>query len=355
MTSRARMALEIGSYSGDAAELGQFIVTCWRGVLSGKAWFPLWDQDFIAWKVMDPRILNRDLVIEARQDGRLIGCLVAVPMQFRMGDQDIPGSIASFLSVDPSYRRPGLGFRMADEARRRHKVLGLQLSLGVHDARPGAVAAKFWAGIGARNPAEFQMLRRITIWTHVFDGRAVARASLSKWQALESRLGGYLPLGWNGRAGAGKPADPGELDTDLATLRAGLRPEGLSVVHSRETLDHAMHHPYCMSFRHPAADAIVAGYMIDWCGRADLRVGFIDLVAGTAPSKDMAALLIHAAHAMRARGAQMAVMMDQGAGPRSAFWRAGFVPVDSEVDAFAWMKDSSLELPQDLRLSVPFT
>lgn len=349
------MALEIKSYHGNGDDLADLIVSSWRETLGNEAWFPIWDRDFIRWKVMDDRILDRDLVVCAYLDGRIVGCMVAVQYDFRVGGEVLAGSACSFLSVDSSYKRPGLSLRMAEEMRKRHLDRGLRLSMGVRNVAPGSVAKKFWAGFMKRHPGESQVIGRIRSWVHVFDGAAVARASIQRWEAIEGRLGGFVPLGWIGSRGQGHPCDPHNIAQDLEIVaRANARAQA-EQLYDETSLAHALHHPYCYSMRHPTAEAIVACYMIDWSGRETLRVGFIDLVSGLAGTGDMADLIIHAAREAKKRGAQMMVMMDQGAAPAIAFWRAGFVPTDSQVEYFAWYKDPELDLPAGTNFAVSFT
>ncbi|MEM8730227.1 MAG: hypothetical protein AAGF79_09930 [Pseudomonadota bacterium] len=349
------MALELRTYSGDGDDLADLIVSSWQHVLKDTAWFPVWDRDFIRWKVMDPRVFDRDMIVAAYQDDRLIGCSVSLPCEFRIGDAAIKGSSCSFLSADPAYKRPGLAVRVIEEMRKRHIDGGYRISLGVRNVAPGALAKKFWDGYMKRHPDEGDILGRFKSWVHVFDGPAVARASLGTWEAMEARAGGVLPLGWTGARGCGQPCKPEEIARDLAIVAAGNPGVQIEQLHSEATLSHALHHEYCFAVRHPTAEALLAGYMIDWNGKSDVRVGFVDLVAGQAAPADMAALIVYAARQLRAKGAQMVVMMDQGAAPAEAFRRAAFVPVDPDVEYFVWYKDPTLAIPPGARCAVAFT
>jgi hypothetical protein len=350
------MSLTIGPYEGDGDDLARLIVSTWRASLGARAWFPIWDEAFIRWKVMDERVLDRDLVTVARDEDGLVGCCVGLAYPFRMRNGEIvAGSLTSFLSVDPTRRVPGLALRLVEANRRAQAAKGIRLSLGVHDASVGAPAAKFWGGWKKRHPQEFVTLGRIRIWTHVFDGPAVARASIALVDRLAARIGAFLPLGYYGAKGAGARPAESEIARDLAIARQGTGREDFRVELDEETLSHALHHPYCLSVRHPTEDALVAGYMIDWSGRADLRVGFIDLVAGRASARPMADTIIAFARAARGRGAKMVAMMDQGAAPPAAFWLAGFAPLDSHVDYFVWFKDPALEIPAGSKVAAPFT
>jgi hypothetical protein len=350
------MSVTIGRYEGDGDDLARLIVSSWRASLGTRAWFPIWDEDFIRWKVMDPRVLDRDLVTVARDDGALIGCCVGLPCRYRLKTgEEVAGSLTSFLSADPARKTPGLALRLVEANRQAQKAKGVRLSLGVHDASEGAPAAKFWGGWRKRHPDEFITLGRIRSWTHVFDGPAVARASILRVDRIAALIGAFVPLGFYGAKGAGARPPESEIARDLAIVRQGVGGEDLVCDFTEETLSHAIHHPYCLSVRHPEADALVAGYMIDWSGRTDLKVGFIDLVAGRAPARALADTIIAFARQARARGAQMVVMMDQGGARPAAFWLAGFAPIDSHVDYFVWFKDPALDLPAGSRVAAPFT
>ncbi|MEM6477870.1 MAG: hypothetical protein AAF647_02365 [Pseudomonadota bacterium] len=349
------MTLEITTFDGTGEELSDLITTAWASVLENKAWFPIWDADFINWCVMDPRVLDRDLVTVARKDGKLAGCVVALPCGLRYRGQELNGSLASFLSISPEIKRPGFALRLVEANRQAQLDKGIVLSLGIHDSHEGARAAKFWSGWKKRHPDEFIRFGEITCWTKAIDGRAIAQGAMTRSEALAARLGSVLPLGWTGRKGRGALPDMADLKDHMRIAAQREEAAEITKIYTEETLAHTIDHPYCIAMKHPTADALVSGYMIDWSGRAKTRVGFIDFIAGAASPRDMADTLIAVAREMKARGAAMIAHMDQGAAPRKAMWRAGFAPVPARIDYYSWVKHPDVILEGDIRAAVPFT
>src|SRR5262245_29415175 len=131
------MAFEIRPYSGDGTDLADLIVRTWMASFAGKAWFPLWDRAYVNWRIMDQAILDRDLIVSAYAQDRLVGCIVAEKTDFSIHGKIVSGSLTSYLSVDPDTRHKGVSFRLVDQLCDIHIRRGIKIALGVTSDLPG--------------------------------------------------------------------------------------------------------------------------------------------------------------------------------------------------------------------------
>jgi ribosomal protein S18 acetylase RimI-like enzyme len=352
------MALQIDAYQGDGIDLAELITGTWNKVYGGRAWFPVWDQDFVAWRMMDPRVLDREMMVCAYDDGRLIGCLLAEPTELRVGTRRVQGSLASYLSVDPETRHRGLGVRLLDQQRRLHEQRGLQLSLGVSNSLEGAQSKKFWDGVARRWPKEFALLGGLTMWCHVVDAGAIAAAGLSWFERWGPRAQALVPGGLSVSAAKTRPFRASDLDPCLAwTLRQG-EVADCQMIWSRQRLSLQLDHPYARTWvaeRDGRPSGFVNGYLITWSGGQPVRVGFIELCAAEGGALAQASLLSRARRAMADEGAQMVVVMNAGAQPRAAMLAAGFMPMNPHVQKMALLGELAGTLSAPTRLHCAFT
>ncbi len=351
------MGVEIDTYRGDGEDLADLIQRSWNHTYGGKSWFPLWDADYLRWRLLERTAAHRELVVVAHQAGKLVGCVISEPTALRVRGESLPGALTSYLSVDPHCTVRHLGLRLLDELRDRHRARGLRLALGVTNAKPGSEAKRFWEALGRRGPEVHCRFGGLTTWAVVGADGAVARAGLSTRERLAMRLGGWLPWGWTGRSGAAVYHDQSAptAGDDLRLLRAAAERADIAMDWDSETAVRHLYHPRVFSFRHPLAPALLAGYLMPWRGRCDLQVALIDVIANGADDDALIELFIGAGRALRREGAQMIVVMDMGAAPRAALRRAGFLAVASQVDYFALLADPDLGLEPGMSVAVPFT
>jgi GNAT superfamily N-acetyltransferase len=353
------VTLEIGAYRGDGSDLAHLITSTWKSVYGGRAWFPIWDHRFVAWRLMEPRILDRELLVCAYDDDHLVGCLLAEQTQLRVGDQDVPGSLTSYLSVDPATQHRGLALRMLDRQRRLHQQRGLRLSLGISNSAEGAESAKFWTVVGRRWPQEFALLGGLTMWSAMVDSGAIARAGLNRFERWGPRAASILPWGWFGLRGAAtRPFRAADLDHCLRWTHRQGQAADCQMLWSRQRMAVQLDHPYARTWvaeRDGRAWGFANGYLIDWSGGQVVRVGFIELCAGDGGIGDHAALLVAAGRALAAEGAQMVVVMNAGGQPEAALLAAGFMPMNPHVQKMALLGDLAASLPNPARIHCAFT
>jgi len=353
------MALEIGGYRGDGGDLAALITGTWLATYRGRAWFPLWDRAYVGWRIMEPRILDRELLVCAYDGDALVGCLLGEQTELRVGTQVVPGSLTSYLSVDPSTRHRGVALLMLERQRSVHRSRGLRLSVGLCNRRAGSEQKRFWDGFGRRWPQEFAIVGRYRMWCAVVDPGAIAAAGLTGFERFGPWLGALIPWGWIGVRGARtRPYRDADLPACAGWVhRQGSRAD-CQMIWSAPRLAVQLDHPYARTWvaeREGAPWGFANGYLIDWSGARTVRVGFVELCAGDGGVAAHASLLVAAGRALAAEGAQMVVVMDAGCQPRAALLAAGFAPLDPHLQTMALLGDLATTLPRSARLHCPFT
>lgn len=104
-----------------------------------------------------------------------------------------------------------------------------------------------------------------------------------------------------------------------------------------------------------ARGGFVNYYGITYVGRRSIRVGVIDLSAGTIGVARQLDLLTAACRQMASDGVHTALMMASVASPAPALLAAGFIQLPGHLDLFTVFPDPSLPLHPPLRVHTLFT
>ena len=347
------MAVEIVPFRGDAAEFSAFINRVWLDAYDGKAWVPLWDEGYYAWRIFERGEATRALCLGAYRDGKLLGVIGSEAATLLLYGRPVRGAMLSYMTIDPKARAFGLGGRMVAELAGHLRADGRRLNLGLSNTKTPARA--FWTSMAARDPAAQCEFGRVLSWVRIADPAAMAAAGFSAQERHGSRIAGLIPWGWTGRTGRAEAISGPPTAEDMAILRHASARADIAMDWSEDTAAHFLSHPFVRGFRHPTGQALVNAYQVTWRGRADLRVAIIDIAAHGGRPGDLVELLIGAGRALVDDGAQMIIAMDQGAAEKMAFLRAGFMPADPNTDFFALLSDPALGLRSDLSVLVPFT
>jgi hypothetical protein len=355
-------AVEIRTYEGDGSDLAGLIVRTWKTTFGGKMWFPLWDQAYLSWRLLDDRGGGRDFLIAAYQGSKIVGCLLAEPFNLRVRDKEVRGTLSSFLSVDPDLKVPNLAFRLVEALRKRHYDHGMAISVGCTSADPNAPNRRFWDYLAQRKPEDYRFLGPIRFWTRVFDSGAVSAAGFTAFERIGPRFSGLIPLPSPRRSKAPGVRDfhTADLSRCLDWVQTQSQDAAMHIRWSPQRLDLQLNHPYVRTLvfegRESAAEgAFINYYLIDWSGARAIRVAMIDLFAGPARLLSQLALLKAAERRMMAEGTQLALMMVSSAAPPRPLLAAGFVPVPRSVDLFSLFPDPGLGLESRMSYHLLFT
>ena len=91
---------------------------------------PLWDARYFDWQLLSERPGGRDFLVAAYDGTKLVGSLLGEKFRFRLHDQEFDATMGSWLTVDPEYRRQGVGIKLFDEQHRRHLEHDVKFHLG---------------------------------------------------------------------------------------------------------------------------------------------------------------------------------------------------------------------------------
>lgn len=352
--------VEIRNYDGDGSDLADLIGRTWKTNFTGKMWFPLWDHAYLSWRLLDERGGGREFLVSAYRGSKIVGCLLAEPLNFRVRGRTVRGTMSSWLSVDPEVRIPSLALRLVEGLRKRHQEHGMAISIGCASSDPNAPTRRFWDSLAQRKPEDFRFLGPIRFWTRVFDSRSVAAAGLNAFERIGPRFAGLIPSPSIRRPNAPgvRPYQPPDLSRCLDWVHAQSEAADLRILWSLSRLDLQLRHSYARTLvLDPGSEdgGFLNYYSIDWSGARVIRVAMIDLFAGTMRLSSQLALLKAAERKMMAEGIQLSFMMVSIAAPARPLLAAGFLPVPVNVDLFSMFPEPGLGLALPLRYHLLFT
>ncbi len=337
--------LEPRTFEGDAAEASAFIVPCWRAAYPHHP-IALWDERYFEWQLLAGRPAARDLLVAAYDGTRLVGAHFAEAFPFELRGEPIVASQGSWFSVDPEYRRRGIGRLLVEEQRRRHRERGLAFLSGF--GVRGTLGPAFWKAFGDTRP-----LGPIGFWYRVLDDRGL-RESMAK---PSDRILVRLIAGVTRPIGLPESEAPGVRDyasNDLPRCEelANALASGCDLAFrwTRERLATQLDHeglPRTLVLeRGGRVEGLVNWYPLGTEGRRRLRIAVLDLVAfGEASASERRGLLGSALRRMREDGLALAMTLRRpGRQPTRALWATGFVPIYAEYDALATTADPALRL-----------
>jgi GNAT superfamily N-acetyltransferase len=352
-------SVEIRDYRGDGTEVAGLLERSWTRAYGGKSWFPLWDARYFRWRLIDACGDDRSLLMAAYVDDRLVGCVLAEVLEMRLRGDVIRGALSSWLGVEPGVQGRGVAMALAEALKSRTRAQGSRLTVGITSADPASSMRRFWNALEERTPGDTRVFGKVNFWTRAFDGPAIAAASLTTFERVASRVTAPIPIGWLGwRTPAGvRRYEPGDLDRCLAWLEAQSADADLAVKWSRARLAMQLDHAYVTTLVIDDGETggFINWYAIDYQGRQKVRIGIIDLFAGTLSTARRIDLLKAACVQMRSEGVHMSMMMASEASPSTPLLAAGFIPLPAHLDMFAIFPEAGLPLTPPMRVHTLFT
>jgi GNAT superfamily N-acetyltransferase len=172
--------LELTDYRGDAEEAAAFAAHCWGASYAGKAYYPLWDADYMRHHLFDVAAGTQIGRIGAYLDGRLAGFLAAEVVRFRTAGGEMAGTMSSWLSVDPAEGGRGVGAALHRAMWDWQRARDCRFMIGFVDT--GTLRGK-GRGFWTRQVPDATVHRRPLLWTHVLDRHRAAAAEPLRIQA----------------------------------------------------------------------------------------------------------------------------------------------------------------------------
>lgn len=325
--------IEIRDFEEGPEELAAFINRVWRHTYEGRMPTPLWSPEYLR-RDLFPEGGARDFLIAAYDGPKLVGVHPAKRLKVRLHGDVIDATWASFLSVDPEYRRRGAALRLQAEYFGRHRERGVPVNFGYLYMRSVRfMGSEFWL----RQPAGMRIVSRLGMWVRPLDHAAVARFSLYRFEAWGSRA--LRPIQRVPRAPTGTPEVRSYRPSDLGRCCELLNAEGdradLAYVWDRENLANQLDFPSLSRTvvleRQGNLEGLLNYTLLEVLGKCPMRIGVIENIAfGRLSSRDRRRLIGAGLVQMAGEGAQ-AVTMVRGS------WRgwrellaAGFFPSPPE-------------------------
>jgi GNAT superfamily N-acetyltransferase len=325
--------IEIRTFEGDAEELAAFTCRVWRQSYEGKMLTPLWSKEFMGRDLL-PDGSKRDFLIAAYEGSRLVGSHPAKPLKVRVHGQEIDATWASFISVDPEYRRRGVALKLQEEYVRRHRERDLLLNFGYLYIRSAkSLGPKFWL----LQPGGVRLVSKLGFWVRALDHEAVARFELYRLESWGSRAMSLLqrpprePADTRGI----RPYRPTDLKACCTMLNRAGDEAHLAYVWDADNAARQLDYPNLSRTVVLEQQGRVAGLvnytLLEVLGRSPMRVAVLDNVAfGSLPSNDRRRLLAAALCEMAADGAKGAMMIRGSWYAWPELLGAGFLPMPPE-------------------------
>jgi hypothetical protein len=349
-------SIEIRPFEGSAAELAAFTNRVWHQTYAGKMLTPVWSpQHFERDLLGDER--DRDFLIAAYDGTRLIGSHPAKPLRVRLHGHERPATWASFLSVDPAYRRHGLALRLQDEYVRRHREREVPLNFGFNYIRSvHSLGPEFWRRQGVR------LVAKMGVWTRALDHAAVGRFELYRREAWGARMLGLVqrrprpPRDMQGLRDL-RPGCAQDLREAMELMAAAGAGADLAYLWDEASAARQLAYPGLSATVVLEAGGRLRGLvnytLLDVLGRCPMRTARIDEIAfGGLKQRDRRRLMKAALHRMTADGAQGVVALRGSWRYGRDLARAGFLPVPPEFFYVAMTTRDDLPLDGVRRLQV---
>ncbi len=162
------MSIEIRTYDGSAEELSEFIVGNWLKSYSGKMAVPDWSPAYFNWQMTDSEIPDREYLISAWKEGKLVGTLLAMPFPMWYLGKEVIGAQGSWLTVDPDVRRAGAAKLMALEIAKRQRDRNCLARVGyAFGTGKTSLGPRFWKT--AKENTSFA--KPVRLWVRLLDSQ----------------------------------------------------------------------------------------------------------------------------------------------------------------------------------------
>jgi GNAT superfamily N-acetyltransferase len=297
---------------------------------------PFWDEAFLTWQLFGDQPGQADYRLAAYDGGRLVGTFFARPYRFSLHGRAVEGSMASWLTVHPDYRRKLVGPRLVGSMCRQHEADGRAFLIGFAYRDPKALGFQFWEGMRQATPQRVALLGPVNFWARVLDAGWVARWSPHWYERLAARLVSTVQGRPSRPPGAScRPLEQADLTQCQAIIEPTNRRHDLTIIRDPADLQRQLEFEGVARTLVAETRGRITGllnyYRLGLLGRGELTVGFSDLLFVGAAGGER--LLRAGLARMAGDGLALALVPGFAAHPRLLFFRAGFVPLPPEHTA----------------------
>lgn len=370
--------IEIRTFEGDARELARFASPVWQATYAGRRPVPDWTERYYDWQLLANSSADPSYRVAAYDGTRLVGTLLAENFDFQWQGRKVLGSMASWLTVDPNYRRDGVASLLAEEQRGRHLEREAEFCLGFGISRTSGPL--FWE----RMP-DTRVLGRVRLWVRILNPKAFCRWTYSPGHRMGVGAFRELPLFKAPRPPRRREIRPfrsSDLASCLGLCRQSNQTSDLSYLWTEARLGHQLEYrgmPSTLVFdsergedseprdpSEPVEDpgrrsdsrgggrsrgsvrGFVNSYLLDLLGREPIRSQIVDLVAfdETLSGRDRLHLLRESLAQAASAGAAISLSLQKPSVSKRTMLAAGFFPMPSEFSLiFAFVDPQRLYSP----------
>jgi len=326
------MPIEVREFDGDVETLTNFVVSGWRAMYATSGYVPIWTADYFRWQMPSLAAGRTDEVIAAYDDGRLVGVYPAEVVPARLRGEPMTVTMSSWLTVEPTLLRKGIGRALLNEVRRFNQKIGGVYNIGF--INQGAIAGKgraFWTA----SPAPITMFKRPRMWVHLLDWRTLAQAMWSRSDRISVALtGAAMGSRVSAVSKLVRPYRAADLDSCHALFQEYMSRFEFQYCWDRERLGHHL------GFGSPSrtlvldspggVEGFVNFHILEASGRRPFRIGMIDGLAPERLDVSKAVALLNGVLAeMRDAGVALATVLGPPIYRRSVLLKCGFLPPPS--------------------------
>lgn len=313
-------------------ELSEFVNSVWKSDYAGKMPFPLWSAEYLDWQLRISTQPERNNLIGAYDRERLVGTLLGTDYPFQIGNEGIvQGSIFSWLTIHPEYRRCKLTADLVAERVKRSEASGKRVTLSYRFG-----GSRYSLAERPRQDRHYPTKvfhGKIGFWVRVLEPHKVAQWSVSPIERIASRLGS--PLIPSPRAVADdhsvRRVKESDLEDCLSLIRSETDSLPLTIAWDRKTLSHQLLGSRVVRTWVAESRGRVVGFanfhVLPFIARTTEPVGVIDLLAVKGLSARQQSQLLNAALAdMKSLGAILALKLRSGDVSPVVMLRNHFIP-----------------------------
>ncbi|NVJ02085.1 GNAT family N-acetyltransferase [Myxococcus sp. AM009] len=343
--------VEVRTFEGDAKEASRFINSVWQRTYGAKMGLTVWDERFFDWLLFSNPLADRDYLLGAYSKGKLVGAFLAEPAKIQLGQRQVDGTYGSWVSVAPENRGQGIGIKLSDTMRARHRERGAAITLGC--VANGTLGQGFW---GRRSHTRY--LNGLGMWLHVFNTEKAVRWSLSV--AERAFLTFTRPLHHRGflaaRTDGIRAYQPRDLSQCMALVQKMMRPVNLGYAYTSERLAHQLQfrdvpRTFVLE-RGGVIQGLVNYYTLQMTARGLLTTGLVDLLAfqDGLPFSEQRRLLWVAMQDMVTQDVDCAAMLRSPCTPAHLMLRSRWLPFPGGSRVTCLLTTPDVELPASPRV-----
>jgi len=341
--------IRLDDFQGTPEALAEFITPVWRDSYQGRMVYPDWHGDFFRWQMRWDAPGSRRHMIAAYDDDRLIATLLGTSFPFRVRDEQIRGSLWSWMTIDPEYRGRGLATLLDRDRVRRlqdekndlivsYRYFGSRHSLAEQPKKVNGSPRKFNRTVG--------------LWIRLLDPWAMGRWALKPSEGWLARMS--FPLTRIPKPGQLESCVRPATEQDIPQCAALIREQTAGMVLSLDWDEESLRHQLLGSSlvttlvleRAGVVEGFVNFHLLDWVARFSGKVGIFDLiVTDRLESRAASALMNAALRTMVANGAILTVKVRTGDVPASLMWCHHFVPRPADSHLILQWVSLNREIP----------